>query len=30
VVASTFGFGRAEYFEVEDRAVRSAPAVDFS
>jgi LemA protein len=30
VVASTFGFGRAEYFEVEDRAVRAAPAVDFS
>ncbi|HEX6921502.1 MAG TPA: LemA family protein [Actinomycetes bacterium] len=30
LVAATFGFVRAEYFEVEDAAVRSAPTVDFS
>ena len=30
IVASTFGFHQAEYFEVEDAAVRSAPTVDFS
>ncbi|MGZ4631788.1 MAG: LemA family protein [Actinomycetes bacterium] len=29
VVANTFGFTKAEYFEVEDVAVRSAPSVDF-
>jgi LemA protein len=29
VVASTFGFKPAEYFEVEDVAIRSAPTVDF-
>jgi LemA protein len=29
VVASTFGFKKAEYFEVEDAAIRSAPTVDF-
>jgi hypothetical protein len=29
-VAGTFGFRKAEYFEVEDRSVRVAPAVDFS
>jgi len=29
IVASTFNFKQAEYFEVEDVAVRSAPAVDF-
>ena len=30
LVAGMFGFQRAEYFEVEDGAVRSAPTVDFS
>ncbi|HSR22040.1 MAG TPA: LemA family protein, partial [Candidatus Eisenbacteria bacterium] len=30
LVASTFGFTKAEYFEVEDVAIRSAPTVDFS
>ena len=30
LVASTFGFHKEEYFEVEDQAVRSAPTVDFS
>jgi LemA protein len=30
IVASTFGFSKEEYFEVEDEAVRSAPSVDFS
>jgi LemA protein len=30
LVASTFGFSRAEYFEVDERTVRAAPAVDFS
>jgi LemA protein len=30
LVAGTFGFRKAEYFEVEDRSVRVAPAVDFS
>jgi LemA protein len=30
LVASVFGFHKEEYFEVEDEAVRSAPAVDFS
>ena len=30
LVASTFGFHKEEYFEVEDEAVRSAPTVDFS
>ncbi len=29
LVASGFGFARAEYFEVEDPAVRSAPTVSF-
>jgi hypothetical protein len=29
-VAGMFGFTKAEYFEVEDVAVRSAPAVDFT
>jgi len=29
VVAGTFGFKKAEYFEVEDVAIRSAPIVDF-
>jgi LemA protein len=29
VVAGTFGFKQAEYFEVEDVAIRSAPTVDF-
>ncbi len=29
VVARMFGFGRAEYFEAEDPAVRAAPRVDF-
>jgi LemA protein len=29
VVAGTFGFKQAEYFEVEDLAIRSAPTVDF-
>lgn len=29
LVASTFGFKKAEYFEVEDVAIRSAPTVDF-
>lgn len=29
LVAGPFGFTRAEYFEVTDPAVRSAPAVDF-
>jgi LemA protein len=29
VVASTFNFKQAEYFEVEDVAIRSAPTVDF-
>jgi LemA protein len=29
VVAGTFGFKKAEYFEVEDVAIRSAPTVDF-
>lgn len=28
-VASWFGFGKAEYFEVDDPTVRAAPAVDF-
>jgi len=30
LVASTFGFHKEEYFEVEDEAVRTAPTVDFS
>ena len=30
LVASTFGFHKEEYFEVEDEAVRSTPSVDFS
>jgi LemA protein len=30
LVASTFGFHQAEYFEVQDEAVRAAPTVDFS
>jgi LemA protein len=30
LVASTFGFHKEEYFEVEDEAVRSAPSVDFT
>ena len=30
LVASTFGFHKAEYFEVGDEAVRAAPTVDFS
>lgn len=30
IVAGMFGFDKAEYFEVEDVAIRSAPAVDFS
>jgi LemA protein len=30
LVASTFGFHQAEYFEVEEEAVRAAPTVDFS
>ena len=30
LVASMFGFHQAEYFEVEDEAVRSAPTVDFT
>ena len=30
IVASSFGFHKEEYFEVEDEAVRSAPSVDFS
>ncbi|MBE7701660.1 LemA family protein [Oerskovia sp. Sa1BUA8] len=29
VVARMFGFGRAEYFEVDNPAVRAAPRVDF-
>jgi LemA protein len=29
VVAGTFSFTKAEYFEVEDAAIRSAPVVDF-
>lgn len=29
LIAGWFGFTRAEYFEVEDAAVRSAPQVDF-
>ncbi len=29
LVASTFGFHKEEYFEVQDEAVRSAPSVDF-
>ena len=30
LVASSFGFHKEEYFEVEDEAVRAAPTVDFS
>jgi LemA protein len=30
LVAKAFGFGKEEYFEVEDPAVRAAPTVDFS
>ena len=30
LVAKAFGFGKEEYFEVEDLAVRTAPTVDFS
>jgi LemA protein len=30
LVASTFGFHKEEYFEVEDEAARTAPTVDFS
>ena len=30
LIASTFGFEKAEYFEVQDEAIRSAPSVDFS
>ncbi len=30
VIANTFGFHKAEYFEVEDETVRATPAVDFS
>jgi LemA protein len=30
LVASTFGFHQAEYFEVQDEAIRAAPTVDFS
>jgi LemA protein len=29
VIASMFGFTRAEYFEAEDPAVRAVPRVDF-
>jgi LemA protein len=29
VIASMFGFSRAEYFEAEDPAVRAVPRVDF-
>jgi LemA protein len=29
VVAGTFGFKKAEYFEAEDVAIRSAPTIDF-
>jgi LemA protein len=29
IIAGMFGFTRAEYFEVEDEAVRTAPRVDF-
>lgn len=29
VIASMFGFSRAEYFEAEDPAVRAVPTVDF-
>jgi LemA protein len=29
VIASTFKFAKAEYFEVEEAEVRAAPAVDF-
>jgi LemA protein len=29
LMASTFGFKKAEYFEVEDLAVRAAPTVEF-
>ena len=29
VIAGTFGFKRAEYFEAEDPTVRAAPRVDF-
>lgn len=29
IIAGMFGFTRAEYFEVEDAAVRTAPRVDF-
>ena len=29
IVASTFGFTQAEYFEVTDEAVRAAPTVEF-
>ena len=30
IIAGWFGFTRAEYFEVEDAAVRAAPRVDFA
>jgi len=30
VIASTFGFTKADYFEVDDPAVRAPVAVDFS
>ena len=30
VIAGMFGFQQAEYFEVQDESVRTAPTVDFS
>jgi LemA protein len=30
VIAGMFGFHQAEYFEVQDESVRTAPTVDFS
>ena len=30
LIANTFGFHKEEYCEVQDEAIRSAPAVDFS
>ena len=30
VIATMFGFHKAEFFEVQDETVRAAPAVDFS
>ena len=29
IIATMFGFTRAEYFEAEDPVVRAAPTVDF-